>query len=1088
VKRTSYIGRLLGIFCAAASLLTPEAKAQSNIVTYPTANDMAASRAVHHSLVLPDGRFAVVGDISSTTIGTNLVEVYDPETRRFQTTGRLLDTRWFESAAALADGRILVASGRTNISTQFLTSSAELFNPTNGTSTRVGNVNLSRFSSYAITLDDGRVLIAGGTSTPPAPLPMQTELFNPATGLFTLSGTMLVSRPFAADMCSVTKLSDGRILFTGGTSAQAMNAEIFDPATETFHLTGPMVARRTWHSATLLPDGRVVIIGGGTNTLSSGYTNLVEVFDPITETFSALGTNAITRRNHSATLLPDGRILVAGGWLPTANGSLLATSSVEIFDPTTGTSEYIGEMASRRAEHRVAALPNGQLIINGGRQETGVPYKTAEIFDPLLFMRPDDLYAFYQEFANLTLENQQLTQLYNNATNIIWGLSVTNSNLQGQLAYANQTVGELQSQLNEIQPNPFRLLPDTLIPRLRPYTYPLPDGRVVIQGGTIVPTPAGRVISIYDPKTEHSYTAGTNIDVRIGQMGNLLPDGRILFSGGSIRIFSPGIDVITNSTEIYDPGTSNVVYGPNMINPRMDGFSATLADGRVLVMAGKTATSVFLAQSEIYEPSNNVFRLSGVMPARVLAATVTRLQDGRIFIFGSSTNTAPVVQIFDPATETFTSVSGAPTLRFGHQASLLTDGRVLISGGRAGTTGPILSTTEIFDPTTGSFTAGPNLLTARFNFTSTTLPDGTVLVAGGQTNITTVVPATVQAEIFNPTTGNFSAAGVMVTNQYNHAAALLENGTVLFTGGSSGISSVTRAQLYDPTTHVRTSVFNNLSLLVDDLEAANASLSSQLSSVQQQLANANATISGLVVTNAQLQQELADCQAEKAALITQINTLTNQIAQLQGTIATLTAQNNALTNQVAQQQATIITLGTQVNSLTNTVAQQQVTIASLTAQNNALTNQVAQLQSTVSSLQTQNSALTNQVATLTAQNAAQAATITQQQSALTAEQANSQALAAQVAQQQALIASLQTQNTTLTNQVATLTTANQQLQTQVTGAQTQVNALNSAFQSEFSDPTFVIPGATLQQQVQNLINAILDLNHGQRKAVYNNLD
>lgn len=1108
MKSIINMGRLLGVCLAAAALLPQGVKAQSNIVTYPTGNDMVTNRTTHHALVLPDGRAAVLGNITVATITTNWVEVFDTTTRRFQVAGRLMDTRWVESAAVLNDGRILVTGGRTNLNQTSPTPSTEIFDPATGLSVYSGNLNIPRFSAKAVTLNDGRVLIVGGSGNVGSPSPLPSELYDPATGQFSLTASLLVTRAVGVDQVTTTKLNDGRILFAGGPATNAVNAEIFDPVTETFHFSGPMVARRAWHTATLLPDGRVVIIGGANTTLGVGFTNLVEVFDPVTETFSALGTNIVMRRNHSATLLPDGKILVAGGHLPTANGTLVTTSSVEIFDPATGISEYAGELAVRRGEHRVAALPSGQVLITGGRVDT-LPQRTAEIFDHLMFWRPENLYTFFQDFSGMILQIQQLTGLYSDATNTIWGLSVTNSNLQGQLTYANDTItgllttnGQLQAELDALQPNPFRLLPGLVPIRLRIFSFPLSDERVVLMHGINMDNPGSRIISIFDPRNESYAHAGFVTQSRVGFAGNILPDDRIMLAGGTIQL--PTSNPITNSTEIYTPGTTNTVPGPSMFHARLDPLSVNLSDGRVLIMGGRNATTNFVAQSEIYEPSNNSFRLSGVMPGRIMLATVTRLLDDRVLIVGINTNsTIAEVQIFDPATETFRMVSAAFTGRIGHQASLLADGRVIISGGRSGSPNVALSSTVIFDPATEGFTSGPNLLVARFNFSSTTLPDGTVLIAGGQTNLASV-PATVTTEIYDPVTGSISAGSNMMTNQYSHTAVLLGNGTVLFSGGGTGPTSVyvNRAQIYDPLQHVPTSQYGNLQLLISDLEAENDDLAAQLASVQLQidiatntitgltitnaslqaaLVNANTTIAGLVVTNAQLQADLEACQAAKAALITQINTLTNEIAQLQGTIATLTAQNNALTNQVTQQQATITSLTGQVNSLTNQVAQQQGTINTLTAQNNALTNQVAQLQATISSLQSQNNALTNQVATLMQQN-------TQLQAALTAEQAQNATLTAQVTQQAALIASLQAQNTSLTNQVATLTAQNTQLQTQVTGSQNQVNSLVAAFQVEFNDPTFVIPGATLQEQIQNLIAAILELNHGQRSALYDNLD
>lgn len=1070
---------------AALCCVSLASSGQAEEFFFPTTNTMTAPRNTHQIQLLPDGRVFLQGDLPPQTSPTTSasIDIYNPVSNRFSRVSSLALARWQNGSALLADGRVMITGGRTNTTLESVAALTEIYNPISNTVTPAANLLIPRGFPKATALLDGRVLISGGNMASNISV-LRTEIYNPNTDTYTFGGFLTYPR---LSVSTATLLADGRVLLVGGSGVGATVPEIFEPVSNTVSVAGTLIEPRTGgHTVTLLQNGKVLIVGGGLT--ASVITAKAEVYDPATMTSTLVGNLITARRGHTATLLPDGRVLIAGGTIPAGDGGVFYTGSTEIFDPISQTFSAGPTMLATRENARAVMLQNGQVLITGGRTPSLVT--TAEVFDTEITVSSADWYALLQSVEDLTFTLNGVQAQLITANDAINGLTLTNSTLQGQLASANGTItglvttnAQLQARLDELQPNPFRLLPDTLPPRPRILTFSLPDGRVLLMSTITSEVPATRSAGIYDPQTGSMITAGGMNEARVGQTGNLLPDGRVLFAGGSIRSLPSGVVVVTNSTEIYNVSTSNSVPGPNMVYARIAAGSVNLPDGRFLVFGGRNASTPFVAQSEIFEPTNNAFRPSGVMPEVLNLATATLLQDGRVLIYGSSTNATPVIQIYNPATEIFNSVTGPSTGRIGHQATLLADGKVMISGGRTVIGGQILNTTEIFNPVTGTFSTGPNMLLGRQNFTSTTLLDGTVLVTGGQTNTASNFPATIMAEIFDPAQGAFSSAGVMQTNQFFHAGVLLPNGTVLLTGGMSGIGTglLFKSQIYDPVKLVRLSEFNNLNLLIDDLEAENTSLSSQLASVQTALVNANATISGLVVTNAQLQQELADCQAEKAALIAQINTLTNQIAQLQGTIATLTAQNNALTNQVAQQQATIITLGTQVNSLTNQVA-------TLTAQNNALTNQVAQLQSTVSSLQTQNNALTNQVATLTAQNAAQAATITQQQAALSAEQANSQALAAQVAQQQALIASLQAQNTTLTNQVATLTTANQQLQTQVTGTQTQVNALNSAFQSEFSDPTFVIPGATLQEQVQYLINAILDLTHGQRKAVYDNLD
>jgi hypothetical protein len=164
---------------------------------------------------------------------------------------------------------------------------------------------------------------------------------------------------------AATRLPDGRVLITGGQNINiggfhvyqdATNAvEIFDPATATFHPIASMHARRASHTATLLGDGRVLIAGG-----LDGYTPLdsMEIFDPQWETFTPLQPMLSARGEHTATLLADGRVLLAGG----TNGS---APSAEIFDPLTNAVTPAGDVGPRH-KHSAMLLPDGNVLIAGG--------------------------------------------------------------------------------------------------------------------------------------------------------------------------------------------------------------------------------------------------------------------------------------------------------------------------------------------------------------------------------------------------------------------------------------------------------------------------------------------------------------------------------------------------------------------------------------------------------------------------------------------------------------------------------------------------------------------------------------------------
>jgi len=177
--------------------------------------------------------------------------------------------------------------------------------------------------------------------------------------------------------------------------------------------------------------------------------------------------------------------------------------------------------------------------------------------------------------------------------------------------------------------------------------------------------------------------------------------------------------------------------------------------------------------------------------------TATLLHDGRVLVTGGTTqpfNGVASAELFDPITGFFSRTTGdMQTARLGHTATLLSTGKVLIAGGSVTVgLGSALATAEIFDPATETFVSTGNMAMARTFHTATGLNDGTVLLAGGDPNdILNLgglsygwVPASLaSAELFDPASGTFSETGGLVTARENHTATLLQDGSVLVTGG-----------------------------------------------------------------------------------------------------------------------------------------------------------------------------------------------------------------------------------------------------------------------------------------------------------------
>jgi hypothetical protein len=328
---------------------------------------------VETATLLQDGRVLV------TRSCTAAAEIYDPQTGTFSPTGAMAAARRFETATLLQDGRVLIAGGRDDCSGQDrIFTSAEIYDPQTGTFSPTGSMGVARQFHAAALLADGRVLIAGGitdvvTSTGSGIVLAATssnvlksaEIYDPQTGTFSGTGSMSNFR----DRFTATTLNDGRVLVLGGGGegyAARTAAELYDPASGTFSRTGSMSRARWLHTATLLSDGRVLIAGGrqpNDRTLASA-----EVYDPGSGEFSTVGPMATARQQHTATVLQDGRVLVTGGYTYDGN-TWDVLSSTEIFDPGSTEFNSTGSMGEARWSAVAALLNDGRVLIAGG---TGV--------------------------------------------------------------------------------------------------------------------------------------------------------------------------------------------------------------------------------------------------------------------------------------------------------------------------------------------------------------------------------------------------------------------------------------------------------------------------------------------------------------------------------------------------------------------------------------------------------------------------------------------------------------------------------------------------------------------------------------------
>lgn len=356
--------------------------ATSAPATFRPTGSMAIARSGATATLLPDGRVLIAGGGNSTDALAS-AELYDPESGTFSATGSMTTARFGGTATLLEDGRVLIAGG-SDWTDVF--ASAELYDPATGTFATTGSMTSPRFGHTASLLQNGQVLIAGGVdrlNTDPGSGPNRgdvlasAELYDPATGTFAATGPMTS----AVVSPTATVLKDGRVLIAGGASGMSIydnyssGAELYDPATGTFSQTGSMTTDHGEGTAVLLQDGRILMAGGISGAVDVIYPqSAAELFDPATGTFARTGSMTTPRYDQAAALLPDGRVLIAGGslWgLPT---------SAELFDPATGTFEPTASMTVARPGCTATALRDGRVLLAGGW--SGDPLASAELYQP----------------------------------------------------------------------------------------------------------------------------------------------------------------------------------------------------------------------------------------------------------------------------------------------------------------------------------------------------------------------------------------------------------------------------------------------------------------------------------------------------------------------------------------------------------------------------------------------------------------------------------------------------------------------------------------------------------------------------------
>ncbi|HSH02994.1 MAG TPA: kelch repeat-containing protein [Anaerolineae bacterium] len=340
------------------------------------------------------------------------------------------------------------------------------------------------------------------------------------------SWSAVTSMNFARENHRMTLLADGRVLVTGGAEfggapVTYQSAEIYDPQADSWSMTSSNMNNvRQSHSATLLADGTVLVAGGSNGTAAiSG----AEIYDPVTDSWTATGSMNQARHSHKAVRLLNGSVLVVGG----VGAAVL--DSIEIYHPFTGTWSNGASFTTLRANFDIVLLADGRVLLVGG-------------------------------YANS--DESDLYQIYDPETNT-WGPE-----------------GTINDQRNSLSA--------TL----------LATGQVLLAGGEdAFPTTNVKTESFNPTTTVSNYTTGDMPNIRVSHTDYVLPNGQVLLVGG----FSGGA---TMTTSAYDPATQLWSSSGSMVGNRSNNQGVSLLDGRILVTGGyDLSTFNTIGTSEIYEPS-----------------------------------------------------------------------------------------------------------------------------------------------------------------------------------------------------------------------------------------------------------------------------------------------------------------------------------------------------------------------------------------------------------------------------------------------------------------------------------------------------
>lgn len=538
-------GKVLVVSGSTAELYDPVTNSWSPAIKPSGAhNDHSATR-------LADGRVLVVDGVS---------ELYDPSTNSWASAGSG-SAGYNHTAALLSNGNVLVSGG---VGIGGPVATAKIYNPTSNGWTAAPNMLHPRTGHNVTLLGNGLVLIDGGVTL--TGYDAAAELYNPAQNNWSDAGST-----YAHQYSTSTLLHNGEVLIVGGfaTFGSLNSASTFDP-TDVF-AAGSLTAGRTGQTSTLLPNGSPLVADGSVLAVGGiGAPTSANLYSAATGSWFAAPSLSVGRSRHTATLLPNRKVLVAGG----SDGAGASINSVELYDLDTNAWSTGASMSAARASHSATLLGNGKVLVAGG-EAGGSQLLSAELYDPAT--------NTWSPAGNMTT-----ARAYHAATPLNPALVGSPKILV--TGGVNGTTSIASSEIYNPATNTWSAGAAMPAARSKHTAVLLSAGKVIVIGGVSAAGSALATTSLYAPATNSWTSAAAMQTARHSQTASLLPNGKVVVVGGI------GTTPLS-SMEIYNPGSNSWMSAEGLAAARSGHTMSALANGKLLVAGGSG-----LATAELIDP------------------------------------------------------------------------------------------------------------------------------------------------------------------------------------------------------------------------------------------------------------------------------------------------------------------------------------------------------------------------------------------------------------------------------------------------------------------------------------------------------